>query len=349
MIYLITMQLKRFLLILILPVLLIICLTGCSQNIINTGQNLTLSKHYPRWLSNKNFRTEQTSGIVFIKADSLDRKCFLLVDDIGKINLLTIGSDTVFNFTEVEFSDTVIKYLKDFPKKDFEEITLDPVDGKVYISVEGNGEDFKKYTRILKLDFKNNDIFSAYLENVEELNIQPHQELLKYTQPNIGFEGMAVDFKYFYLALENVMHNRDFSDSTLIYIIDKNSMQIKKILSTKKYSIHTICGLYATDDRLLWGIDRNQRKIFNLKLNENLEISELDITEFKSTIPGYTNLGYVASIESICMDHEKNIYIVDDPWYNFFVPPDSVLSELNSETINNFKQFVPIIYKYSTN
>ncbi len=99
----------------------------------------------------------------------------------------------------------------------------------------------------------------------------------------------------------------------------------------------------------MWGIDRNQRKIFNLKLNENLEISELDITEFKSTIPGYTNLGYVASIESICMDHEKNIYIVDDPWYNFFVPPDSVLSELNSETINNFKQFVPIIYKYSTN
>jgi len=63
-------------------------------------------------------------------------------------------------------------------------------------------------------------------------------------------------------------------------------------------------------------------------------------------IPGYHNLNYLPSYESITMDDDDNIYIVDDPWKEVFVPKEEILDKLDKQTINNFKQYVPIIFKY---
>jgi hypothetical protein len=46
------------------------------------------------------------------------------------------------------------------------------------------------------------------------------------------------------------------------------------------------------------------------------------------------------------MDDDDNIYIVDDPWKEVFVPEEEILDQLDNETINNFKEFIPIIFKY---
>jgi hypothetical protein len=47
------------------------------------------------------------------------------------------------------------------------------------------------------------------------------------------------------------------------------------------------------------------------------------------------------------MDPEKNIYMIDDPWKTFFVPSEEILNQLDSLSVNRFRNFVPVIYKYS--
>ena len=329
--------------------LLLLGAVGCSPQKSNNVTNLTLSANYPRWLSEGEFHTDQTSGITFIGKDSSGNKNFLLADDIGKIHLLKISKDTMFSLIDIKFSDDVINYFKDFPKNDFEEIVFDPATKNVYLSVEGNGDDYRKFVHIFRLIFKNDNIFSAYIQNVEDLQIKPKEELLEYTKPNIGFEGLAVDSKNFYLGLENIFGPKSFGDSTLIYIVNKKNLMIEKIISTAGLGIQTICGLYSDKDKSLWGVDRNQRLIFHLTLNEDFDVNQFWKTDFVPAIPGYVNIPYVSSAESICMDDEKNIYIVDDPWYEFYIPPDSVLNRLDEKTISDFKQFIPVIYKFKTN
>lgn len=322
---------------------------GCSLKNNNTELHLTLSPQYPRWIKSGEMNTEQTSGITFIEKDSSGNEIFLLADDIGKIHLLEISDDTVFNLTKVKFSDKVLDYFKDYPKLDFEEIVFDPATKNVFLSVEGNDEDFEKYIHIFRLIFKDDNIYSADIEDLQALDIIPKDEFLEFAKPNIGFEGLAVDSKYLYLGLENDFSDETFGDSTLIYIVEKQSLSIKNILSTKKIGIKTICGLYCDLDKSLWGVDRNQRIIFHLTFTDNLDIDQFQKTDFIPAVPGYTNIPYVSSAESICMDNEKNIYVVDDPWYKYYVPPDSVLKCLDDNTINNFKQFIPVIYKYNKN
>ncbi len=335
-----------------LRVILIIFLLGawgCSAQYITNDLNLIPSAHFPRWLSTAKFHTEQTSGIAFIGKDSLGNKNFLLADDIGKIHLMKITDDTTFAFIDIKFSDSVINYFKDFPKLDFEEIVFDPWTKNVYLSVEGNGEEYRKFVHILRLIFKDNNIYSAYLQYVEDIKIEPEDEFLKFTKPNIGFEGIAVDSNNFYLGLENIYGTKSFGDSTLIYIVDKKNLTIKKTISTSGLGIQTICGLYSDNNNSLWGVDRNKRLIFHLTLNKNLDINQIRKTDFVPAIPGYTNIPYVSSAESICMDNENNIYIVDDPWYQFYIPPDSTLKQLDEETVTDFKEFIPVIYKFKKN
>ena len=322
---------------------------GCSVQNVTNDLNLKSSAHFPRWLSAGKYHTEQTSGIAFIGKDSLGGKNFLLADDIGKIHLMKITDDTIFTFTDIKFSDNVINYFKDFPKEDFEEIVFDPVTGNVYLSVEGNGDEYREYVHIFRLIFKDNNIYSAYLQDIEDLKIEPKEEFLEFTKPNIGFEGMAVDSNYFYLGLENVYGSKTFGDSTLIYIVDKKNLTIKKSISTAGLGIQTICGLYSDKNYSLWGVDRNKRLIFHLTLTSDFDINQFWKTDFIPAIPGYTNIPYVSSAESICMDDENNIYIVDDPWYQFYIPPDSVLNQLDEKTVSDFKEFIPVIYKFKKN
>ena len=80
--------------------------------------------------------------------------------------------------------------------------------------------------------------------------------------------------------------------------------------------------------------------------NGNIKVKDYMLTGIQINIPGYNQFEYVAALESITMDNNKNIYLVDDPWRMFYVPREIVLKKLDNETVSNFKKFIPIIFKF---
>jgi hypothetical protein len=310
----------------------------------NGNVRLDLDPGYPRWLQTENNRTDQTSGIAFIKSESC-KKYFLLADDIGKIHMLIIKNGA-FEIQTLIFSDSAQKFADSLPKADFEEIVYDPTDSSVYLSIEGNRVNFNKYVGIYKIHFICNELPYNEIDYFEKINFTPSELFHKYTDNNIGYEGFAVDNNYFYLGLEGFLKNYQFADSTLIFIAKKTDKTIIKQISTKSLGVHTVCGLFSDKDYSLWGIDRNQRKIFHLLFNSNMDVIDFNLYDCSTEIPGYPDLNYKASLESITIDDDDNLYLVDDPWKQVYVPEQDILNKLDSKTINYFKEFVPVIFKY---
>ncbi len=332
----------------ILPILvLLLLIIGCVSPTDKKEFVLKEDNHYPRWMQSDSAHSDQTSGITFIKSVNPNTKVFLIADDIGNIYHFKIENDTVFKFEPVIFSPQVTAYLDTFPKADFEEIVFDKYTGKVYLSIEGNAPDPKKFVGIYKLNFENDDVLSNNLISMEKLKINPAGLFTKFVAANIGYEGLAVDENHFYLGLEGFVEQNIFADSTLFFIVDKNSLKIKKIITTKKLGIGTICGLYSDKNGSIYGIDRNNKKLFHIELDNSLNVISSYTKSLQSNIPGYSQFDYVASLESITFDNENNIYLVDDPWKTFFVPSQNILNNLDQKTVNNFKGFIPVIYKYS--
>lgn len=326
--------------------IILILFIGCRPPHRISEMKLNGATDFPRWLSSNGYSTDQTSGIVYIGLDNKKNKIFLLADDTGKLHHLKFVNDTGIVLKPVYFNKTVEEFLAKFPKKDFEEITLDKQNGNVYLSIEGNGKDFKKYAGIYKITFKDGSLFSDSLTGIEKLNFFPESLFQKYLENNIGYEGLTVDSKYFYLGLEGFVNKGVFADSTFIFIADKNSHKIIKTISTKPFGIATVCGLYSDSEGSLYGIDRNDRKLFHIQLDENLELMSIDTANINSSIPFYPSFSYVASLESVTKDESGNIYLVDDPWKNYFIPSNEILKKLDPATVQNFKNFIPVIYKF---
>ncbi len=321
-------------------------LLGCTYK---TGDRITAvvpDNSYPRWLKNTKYHTDQTSGITFIGTNKNNEKIFLLADDIGKIHHLKIKSDTIFSFSPVYLSSEVKAYLDTFPKWDFEEIVYDKFTKSSYLSIEGNGVHFKKFVGIYKIGFPGNNPFADSIVSISRLNITPQKEFLEYTAPNIGYEGLTNDKNNLYLGLEGFERNNLFADSTYIYIVNKKNLKIIKKVGTKNLGLATVCGLYSLGERELIGIDRNDKKIFYIKFDKNYNVVDSSTFQLESPIPEYHKFVYVASLEGITVDDNNNVYLVDDPWKTFFVPPKQVYDQLDAETQNNFNNFIPVIYKY---
>ena len=323
----------------------------CSMFIFALAQDslsLIPASGYPKWLRDDEYRTDQTSGIAFIGTDE-GGKHFLLADDIGYLHRLNIIDDTVIVLHKIILTGEVLKYIEPFPKKDFEEIVFDKPAGRVYLSVEGNAPAVESVVGIYELRFKDDNPMSDTVVSIEKISIQPGDEFLRYTDNNIGFEGLTVDQNYFYAALEGFSNGVLFADSTLIYIIGKEDHQLKKIVSTRGTGIETICGLFSDKNYSLYGVDRNNRKVFHISFSGDLNIESVQTSVIPVSIPDYIIFDYVASLESITMDDENNVYLVDDPWKTFYIPPKDILNQLDEETAGNFKTYVPVIYKFKMN
>lgn len=315
--------------------------TSCQKSSL-----LPRDEFYPRWLKNGDYKTDQTSGIAFIGLNEFKDKVFLLADDIGDIHRLTISKDTIFSFVKLAFSKEVEEFLSPMRKKDFEEIFFDKHTGNVYISIEGNKPEPRKYAGIYKLVFSDFSPYSDTIIAMEKLNVQPEDRFYKYIDNNIGFEGASADERYFFFGLEGFQKNNTFADSTILYIVDKKTLLIQKEISTKELGIATICGLYSDKNYSLWGIDRNRQTVFHIEFEQNLSIANYRLLGFISRIPGHNDMSYIAAIESITMDNNGYLYLVDDPWKQFYIPIEFELSKLDEETVSNFKKFIPIIYRY---
>ena len=254
-------------------VLSIIIIILFSSLLTAQVENISLlpDNNYPLWLKTKQARTDQTSGIAFIKSEC-NVKYFFLADDIGKIHLLKIKDDTSFTITSIPFSDSVQQFIDKLPKADFEEIIYDSSEKEFYLSIEGNGKDFKKYVGIYKIVFKGSEIENYKIASLQKTIFTPQEKFLQFTDKNIGYEGVAIDENYFYLGLEGFTNNRLFADSTLIFIARKFDKEIIKVISTKNIGVHTISGLFSDENYSIWGIDRNNRKIFHINFDKELNI-----------------------------------------------------------------------------
>lgn len=296
---------------------------------------------FPLWLKADYHQTDQTSGISFLFSEC-DNKYFLSVDDIGAIHLLTLNKNSSLKIEKINFGD----YFKEFPKLDFEEIFFDKQDGSVYLSIEGNGVNYKNLSGIYKLNFDNKDILSKKIISIEKIQFEPDSLFREYLRDNVAYEGFAIDNNYFYLGLEGINDNKSFADSTIILIARKSDKKIIKEISTKSIGVQTVCGLYSDNDYSIWGVDRNARKIFYIKFDPEFNILNFWNHEASKRIPGYSHLNYLPSFESITIDDDNYLYIVDDPWKQVFVPPNEDLIHLDNNTINNFNNFIPIIFRY---
>ncbi len=326
---------------------LVFLLSCCASSEYHNSLNLKKDPHFPKWLSFQGFNADQTSGIAFINETSGATKNFLLADDTGGILHLAIAGDTIRSLRPVKFSDAFQAYIDTFPKADFEEIVYDKKNNKVYLSIEGNGPHPAYFAGIYLLNFRHNDVLADTLDSIERIDFTPVDEFQKYLDNNIGYEGLAVDDNYFYLGLEGFTQGKLFADSTVLFIAEKDSHKIIKQINTGPLGIHTICGLYSDKNNSLYGVDRNNKTFFHLSFDEGLNVTDTALVKIKTNIPSYDSFDYVASIESITMDPEKNVYMIDDPWKTFFIPSNEILTQLDSQTVNRFRNFVPVIYKYS--
>lgn len=330
--------------------LFVLIFYSCNENNLeNISFEFSVSENYPTWLKDSVTNSDQTSGITFIGRNGKNEKVFLLCDDIGDLYRFSISKENIFSLQKLVFSEEVNNYLSKFPKFDFEEIVFDKFTNKVYLSIEGNSErnknNYKDFVGIYELIFNNNSPFSDTIKSIKKLNIKPNDLFLKYTNNNFGYEGLAVDENYFYLGLEGFAENNFFADSTIIFIVNKNDLNIIKEISTKEFGIHTICGLYSKENRKLYGVDRNNRKLFYIEFEKDLTVKNYFLKNIPISIPGYPDIDYTAAIESICFDDKNNIYLIDDPWKRFYIPQGETSEKLDSLTMNNFKKYIPIIYK----
>jgi hypothetical protein len=331
----------------ILYLILVLGFVSCNPVTGTKKLNPEKDKYYPQWLSAGDYHTDQTSGIAYLNTDKNGYKNFLLADDIGKIHHLVLSDTGVVSIRPVNLSDEVKNYFSVFPKEDFEDIIYDKYTNSVYLSVEGNLPSPADFTGIFRLNFAGNNVFSDSIISVTKLDIKPVSLFRKYLSANIAYEGITADENYLYLGLEGFQEGKLFADSTIIFVVNKKSLNIVKEINTKKYGIHTICGLYSDKNSSLYGIDRNNKKIFHLLLNDEIEITNADTVSISTGIPGYSTIPYVASLESITLDEDGNIYMVDDPWKTFFIPPDDVLGRLDTNTVANFKKYIPVIFKFN--
>lgn len=327
----------------ILYILLSLLGISCGLMLNKSDIKVIKDEAFPKWLVSSSDTSKQTSGNIFIGGLE-NKKHFIIVDDIGKIHRLILDDENNLVIEQIELSVKIEEYFKNFPKKDFEEISLDKNTGEVYLSIEGQNPEPAKYSGIYKLIFENNDIYRNKIVDFEKINFEPKADFDKYLTDNIAYEGLAVDNKYFYLGLEGFSENNIFADSTIILIADKVTKKIVKEINTKEFGISTICGLHKDGDNL-YVIDRNNKTLFKLVFDD-LSVKQFSSTKLKTMIPGFPNYDYVVSFESVTMDDDGNLYLIDDPWIRYYVPGLDIQKNLDKTTINNFKKYIPAIFRY---
>ncbi len=314
--------------------------------------------NYPIWMKDSSGnQTEQTSGLFFV-GENEGKKIFLSCDDIGKINRLSIDENTNppdLIISDIHFSNEVNLLFQKFKKKDMEDIFYDKNNNKIYLSIEGHEyssldpQIYKQKEGIYEITFNKNIFTFDTLLTIKRLQLP--QEIYAHTFDNIGFEGFTATDNNFFIGLENFqLKNDDFSDSTILYILNRRTNELKQI-GTRHLGISTICGLYAKDDYNLYGIDRNRRSMFYINFNEDFTINKYVVKEINLSIPQHKDINQILGIapESITFDNHENIYVSVDPWKDLYKPDLASKKRLSEGELFNFHKKIPIMYKFKNN
>lgn len=311
--------------------------------------------NYPIWMKDSSGKhTDQTSGLFYVGMSN-NKKVFISCDDIGKMNRLIVDENVfppAIEIIEIKFSDSVTSLFKKFKKTDMEEIYYDSLKNKILLSIEGHEyssydpEIYRQKEGIYEITFNKDILTFDTLLTIKRLKFP--KELYAHTFDNIGFEGFSATDNYFFLGLENFQAKGDvFSDSTILYIFNRKTSELIAI-GTKDLQISTICGLYSVDDYNLYGIDRNKKNMFHIKFNPDFTVENIAIKEMNLSVPMHSDINNIIGIapESITFDNEGNIYVATDPWKDIYKPDISVKKRLSTEELENFYQYIPMMYKF---
>lgn len=334
----------------LIAIIIFVNLYFIHSDIIKTADN------YPIWMKDSSGnRTDQTSGL-FFTGEKDGKKMFISCDDIGKINRISVDESKnppQFEFTEIKFSEQVSTLFGKFKKRDMEDIYFDSLNNIILLAIEGHEyssydpEIYRKKEGIYELTF-NNDILS--FDSVLTIKrLKMPEAVYAHTYDNIGFEGFSETENYFFLGLENYQtKTNDFSDSTIIYIVNRKTNELAKTIGTSDLKISSVCGLYSDGDRSLFGIDRNRRSMFHILFDNEFNVINCVIKPLDLSTPGHPEINDILGFapESITFDKENNIYVSIDPWKEIYKPDIAQRKRLSQEELDNFYSFVPIMYKF---
>jgi hypothetical protein len=334
------------------PLLIIISLVVYSTYLSKTVDPVP---GYPIWMQDSTGHyTNQTSGICIV-SDSNNIKNFVIADDMGIIRRVIVNENLTppsIKIDSIHLSNNAYNFLENFRKKDFEEIFLRKSDDKLLISIEGyvndssKHNDFKTYEGVFELETNGNLKTCDTITGIKRITIPA--EVFEFSRVNVAIEGMTKSPNYYFMGLENAMvSDIIFSDSTYIYILDDDLKLLKKI-NTHDMGIMTICGLYAVNDYELYGIDRNQKKMFYIKFNPDFSINDYDVANLNLPVPGYPDMNKIMgfSPESITFDNEGSIYVALDPWKEVYNPDVFDKKKLTQKDLEYFENKVPVLYKF---
>lgn len=315
---------------------------------------------YPVWMkSSDSTYSKQTSGLFFIGREG-NKKFFLSANDNGRIDRISIDdsfSPPKFDIQTLyfQFSSTA-RFFQNFPKIDFEDIVYDKATNKIFVSIEGNSGNndlqpsqftsFKNTEGVYELSFNKTIIDCDTLMNVKKLPMP--EEIFKFTNDNIAFEGMALTENFFYMGLESISDSKaQFLDSTYLYIINRKTNKVKTV-STRQLGIRSITGLCAKDNYTIYGSDREAKRIFCIKFEPDFSIKEVTTKSYELPMPMHSDiyLDKMAGVEAIALDDEGYIYTDIDPWSDLYTPNFTPKSFLSEEEKLNITKLIPVLYKY---
>ncbi|MBX7046931.1 MAG: hypothetical protein K1X86_13960 [Ignavibacteria bacterium] len=322
-----------------------------------TDKKIEPAEGYPIWMKSPEGKFSlQTSGLFYLGRQG-QKKFFLSANDNGRIDRISLDE----SFSPPKFDGQVLhfevastaKFFAELAKMDFEDIVYDKVTNRILVSIEGNSDfvpprrvSYQKTEGLYELEFNKTILDCDTLKKVKKIPLP--EELFLYTNDNVTFEGFAITDNHIYLGLENITDvNSQFSDSTYLYIMDRNTRAIKKI-SSKLFNVRSITGLCAKDDFTLYGVDRESKKLFYVKFNPDFSIKEHKEKPFDLPMPGHPDFSMdkMTGVEAIAVDDEGNIYTDVDPWSDLYKPDLTPKALLSEEEKINITKLIPVLYKY---
>ncbi|MBS1492696.1 MAG: hypothetical protein JST55_04265 [Bacteroidetes bacterium] len=315
---------------------------------------------YPIWMKDTaGMYSQQTSGLYFIGRVE-KKKFFLSANDNGRIDRISVDDSYFppkFDIQVLHFEvSSTAKYFQTLAKLDFEDIVYDKLTNKIFVSIEGNSgindmnppqiTTSKKTEQVCELSFNKTILDCDTLKNIRKISMP--DTIFKYTNDNIGFEGMGITDNYFFMGLENITdEDGQFSDSTYLYIVGRKTNDVK-VIPSKLFNAKTVTSLCAVDDYNLYGVDRDSKKIFNIKFNKDFTIKEVKSQPFELTMPGHTDISMerMAGVEAIALDDEGYIYTDMDPWSDLFRSNFTPKNFFTAEDLWCISKLVPVLYKY---
>jgi len=293
------------------------------------------------WISDENIWTVQTSNVTLVSSHN-NLGPFLLCDDVNDVYSLTFSNTKIYH-EKLEFTKDLKFNHSSSLKKNFEGIFFDKYFNELFVSIEGNGFDFRDEVGAYRLTFDDNYVNSSELINISKLNSKGWKRISQYIQQKIGFEGLARSKNKYFFDLEGYQSGSLFLNLTILHFIDKNSMKLIKEKSTRELNIHIITGLYSNDDYHISGVDRNYQNIFEIIFNPDYTIYEYKIHKMFLRVSKLNAYKYPASKESIFLDDMSYIYLIGVIWKKFCIPSNDILKKLLAGDREDLKEFVPLI------